>query len=149
MPLAICVTEHACLFFAGHTYTSKAAFVSMSLQMGFPLRAPWKIYFYSEPLPWLWLSCALARAWPLSFHKPLYTCRGFLAAIVPLHCLKRSRMAAIHEGEIYFHTMPHHRQGYSSLRIRTSLSSPRPSNLPGTCREQDQTITHISFFHHS
>lgn len=103
LPLANCVTEHACLF-AGHAYTSKVAFASMSLQMDFLHRAPWKIYFCSEPLLWLWLSCALAHAWPSPFHKPLCTCRGFLAAIVPLHCLKRSRMAAIHEEEIYFHT---------------------------------------------
>lgn len=96
LPFANCVTEHACLFFAGHAYTSKVAFASLSLQMSFPHRAPWKIRFCSEPLPWLWLSCALAPAWPSPFHKPLCICRGFFAAIVPLQCLKGRRVAAIH-----------------------------------------------------
>lgn len=91
LPLANCVTEHACLFFAGHAYTSKVAFPSLFLQMSFLHRVAWKIYFCSEPLPWLWLSCALALAWPSPFHQPLCTCTGFLAAIVPFCTASREQ----------------------------------------------------------
>lgn len=155
LPPANCVAEHACLFFAGHAYTSKVAFASMSLQVSFPHRASWKYSSASQQIYFILQSPFHCFGSPVHLHIA-----GHHLSQTPLHLQRFScnygPFALPQEEQSCSHPygrnpLPHHITGRSILiwGIRMSLSSPHPSHLPGTCRGQHQTMTRIYFFHHS